>query len=76
MARVEWQAYYFASLYVSSPSARTEPNEAEGEDDPASVAGFRMDLSKPDDMSARIAESPGHCAVLAPEELPKAPALH
>jgi hypothetical protein len=76
MARVEWQAYYYASLYVSSRSARTDPNQAEGQDNAASVTGFRTDLRKLDDMSARIAESPGHSPILAREDPPKAPGLH
>jgi hypothetical protein len=79
MANIDWQAYYFASLYVSSPSARTEPNEADGEDDAASVAGVRMDVCKRDDPSAfvaEIAEPPRHSAIMICDEVAKTPALH
>jgi hypothetical protein len=74
MASVEWQAYYFSSLYESSPFARKQPNEAVGDDD-ATAAGVRMDLCKRDDASAAIIELPGHCAILSRGD-PKTPALH
>jgi hypothetical protein len=76
MANIEWQAYYFASLYASSPSARTEPREGEGEDDAASTAGARMDICKPLDTTAAIAETPGHCPILARRDVLKTAALH
>jgi hypothetical protein len=76
MANIEWRAFYFASLYVSSASARMEPDVAEGEDDAASVAGVRMDVCKRIDTVALIAEPPGHYAILAREDPLRIPALH
>jgi hypothetical protein len=75
MASVEWQAYYFSSLYESSPFARKQPNEAVDVDD-ATAVGVRMDLSKRYDVRAAVSEPPGHCAILSRGDPSKTPALH